>query len=364
VSSLGSQLFKIGLVIRNAAYRLGLKQSVFLPGARVISVGNLSVGGTGKSPLVERLVVEGISRGQKVLVLSRGYGRKSTEDIYVQTGPQSISVETIGDEPAALKARVPRVSLFISKDRARRASERWQEVQAPIVLADDAFQHWALSRDLDIVTIDASEPFPAELLPMGRWREPVAALGRADVVVITRSNEAKEPIAALRDRVEAELNRSTLSVPWRKSAPPKKRKVFLTEHFPVTLSRQKELIGIESLRGRKVFLLSGIGKPASFRNTCERLGAQVVGELSFRDHAWLGPEDLKQVTKQFLASEAEWLVTTEKDSQRWQGLKFPVEPYVVRVRIRFLDRESLAPSPETEHEFLQLVMPKILGGEH
>lgn len=358
------KLFGLGLALRRKAYKIGLRSSVSLPGTRVISVGNLSVGGTGKSPLVERLVVEAISRGQKVLVLSRGYGRKESNDVYIAPGPQPISAFEVGDEPAALKARVPRVSLFISKDRARRAILRWPEIQAPIVIADDAFQHWALSRDFDVVTVDATESFPDALLPLGRWREPVSALARADVVLITRSNEAKGPIVELRDRVEAALNQAIESVPWRKSAPEARRPVFLTEHFPVALMRQKELIGVETLKGRKVFLLSGIGKPASFRSSCERLGAEVVGELSFRDHAWLSADDLKQITKQFLLSGAEWLVTTEKDRQRWQDLQFPVEPYVVRVRLRFLDRNSLAPSPETEHEFLSMVIPKLAEGSH
>lgn len=338
--------------LRGLLYRLRVLRIYPLP-AKVVSVGNLSAGGTGKSPLVERLVAELISRKQKVLVLSRGYGRKTREAVYVPAGMVMDSAAELGDEMATLKRRIPQVSLLVHPKRAWFALSQWSRVGAEYVIADDAFQHWRLLRDLDIVTIDASEEFPGAILPKGTWRESAKALRRADFIVVTRALSARQSLPELREKILAAATPSSDTYPWRRRRRERSLPIFFTEHAPVGLFLGRQSRSLSELRNRRVFLASGIAKSGAFFATVNRLEARVVGSKAFADHHWLSDHDIAALDQAIAASGAELVLITEKDAARWTNWQAKIPQAYLRVRLQFLEPSNLSPDPAEEMRFFQ-----------
>jgi tetraacyldisaccharide 4'-kinase len=264
----------------------------------VISVGNLTVGGAGKTPVVLELAARLLRRGRKPAVLSRGYGRRSRAPVLVRADARA---EDVGDEPLLMARRG--LTVWVGPRRAALAT-RAAEQGADVLLLDDGLQHYALARDLDVIAADASNPFGnGALLPRGPLRELPSALSRVrnGLLWLTRCELPRDP------RVEA------------------------LRGFPLVESAYEARA---DLRGRRVFLFAGIARPDSFVETVRRLGAEIAGTRWFRDHHPFSSRELAELRAQAMGAT---LVTTEKDLARIEDREAIVE---VRVELRILRGED------------------------
>jgi len=252
----------------------------------VISVGNLTLGGTGKTPMVEWLAGWLAASGLRVTLISRGYGARSG---------------SASDEALELQQKLPGVAHLQDPDRVAAATKAVARDGAQVLVLDDAFQHRRLGRDLDIVLLDAFEPFGhGHVFPRGTLREPIQGLGRADVVALSRADLFEQPQRAeLRRRVEAYAPRAL----WLE--------VFHAPRGLVAASGREA--PLETLRDNGVAAFCGIGNPAGFRHTLVRCGMRVLGFREFPDHHAYGPDDLAAVAAWADDLGAQAVVCTEKD---------------------------------------------------
>jgi tetraacyldisaccharide 4'-kinase len=271
----------------------------------VISVGNLTLGGTGKTPFVEFLARRLRFEGRTPAIVSRGYGRRSKGVRVVSEGAGPlVDPDEGGDEPVAIARRVPGVRVIVGERRAdavRVAIDRG----ADIVILDDGFQHLALRRDVDLLLIDATDPFGGgDLPPRGRLREPVSALARADAVVFTRIDLADPPREARR-----ELSR------WNPKAP-----VFTARIRTAGLWDERgSAIADTRLTSRRFVAVCGIANPRSFRASLGELDLSAEELLAFPDHHRYGRRDLERIRRAADRTGSAWIATTEKDAVKLEG---------------------------------------------
>lgn len=277
-------------------------------GIPVISVGNITVGGTGKTPMVVDLVLRLQALGRRPAILTRGY--KGTAD-------------QPADEVLELRAALPGVPVVVDRDRVAAAGEAQRSHGADCAVLDDGFQHRRLARDLDIVLIDALDPWGGRaVLPAGRLREPLDGLRRADALVITRANQ----VAAARvDEIVARLRRIVLDTPiWRAGVEAAAVVDVAGQSQPAT-----------TLNGRRVFVVCGLGNPATFRQLVESSGGIIVGQLVFHDHHRYDSPDVERIDAVAQRTAAEHVVTTRKDWVKlvrlWSGRRRPLVRLDVRV---------------------------------
>ena len=270
---------------RNRGYDSG-RRPVERVNVPVFSVGNLTLGGSGKTPLVEWLARWLRARGVRVTIVSRGYGAE---------------VGARNDEALELEERLPDVPHLQNPDRVAAARTAIEEFECQAILLDDGFQHRRLARDLDLVLIDALEPFGfGHVFPRGTLREPLLGLRRAQAVVLSRADLVEQDERA---RLKAAVARYAPSAVWLETA-----------HAPRRLvSAAGETRGLEELAGQRVAAFCGIGNPGGFRRTLERLGATLVGFREFPDHHAYQRADVDALDKWADEIEATWLVCTAKD---------------------------------------------------
>lgn len=304
------------------AYDRSWKKQSRLP-CRVVSVGNMTVGGTGKTPMVILLTEWLQAQGQRVAVLSRGYKRESTAaHLLVSDGTQVlVGPAEAGDEPYLIATRCPRAIVAVGADRA--AVGRWLLDQWPLdwIVLDDAFQHRALYRDCDVVLVDAMDATGLDaLLPAGRLREPLAGIRRAAAVVITRADSERD-VAAVRARLQ----------PWLTGNPVQAEVVF----------RPDEVVSVKTgvrhdgdwCTGKKAWLVSGIGNSESFRRLAMANGMQVLGETAFADHHAYRQDELDRIRLQAARSNVDIVLTTEKDAGKLNPLLKPDDSWwAIRLR--------------------------------
>jgi 3-deoxy-D-manno-octulosonic-acid transferase len=268
--------------------------------APTISIGNISVGGTGKTPFTLHLAESLKRRGRKPAILTRGYGRQSP-DKYLILGPgENVSVGQSGDEPHMyLEAGVAPVGIGPDRYRAGRLVE--QRFDPDVFLLDDAFQHARLERQLDIVLIDGLDPFDScAAVPLGRLREPLEGLRRAGLFVITRSDYARIPGSA-----EYHLAR------YNPHAPVFHARV-LPEYWVGHATGER--VGARELPSRRVAAFCGLGNPASFWATLDSLGLETIERFEFADHHHYTPQELRRMAELCRAAKVDLLLTTEKDT--------------------------------------------------
>lgn len=297
---LASWVYRLGVFVRGWCFEHGIlyRNRLSRP---VISVGNLSVGGTGKTPLVISLGGLLKASGHSVAVLSRGYGRKQGGAIRpVSDGERLLcSAEEAGDEPLMMAHRLTGVWIWVGPDRHRTGVAALERCRPDVFLLDDGFQHRRLHRDLDIVVMRVPHPLGnGKILPAGPLREPPEALKRANLIVMNLSGTPSEAAEAMR-LVQALCP----SVP-----------IISAMYRPHSLWQVGDgrVIPLGALRGRRVAMVCGIGHPHGLRAILDALGAQVVRSLLFPDHYWYTPLDVERI-RAFLP-DVDAVVTTEKDA--------------------------------------------------
>lgn len=309
-----SLLYAVAAALRNWSFDAGLRAVHRLP-VPVVAVGNLTVGGTGKTPAVLWLAALAHRLGRRVGVLARGYGRARGSEL--------------NDEGAMLQARLPFLLQEQDPDRVA-AGRRLVERGADFVILDDGFQHRRLHRDLDLLCLDAALPFGNGLcLPAGDLREPRSGLRRAGVVLLTRADAVDaQGLAAREHRIRQLAGRSELPI-------------HACFHRPLDVVVEPGFAQqpLSWLRGRRVVLLSAVARPQSFHSTVAALGAEIAGDLRYRDHHWFTPAEVEAAAAAARDAGAVLLVT-EKDAVRLVGSG--KEYGVLRIELCFPDRE---PSP-------------------
>ncbi|CAB4244269.1 Tetraacyldisaccharide 4'-kinase [Methylacidimicrobium sp. AP8] len=346
--------WRLWLYNRNLAHAHSL-------GCLVISVGNLTVGGTGKTPVVEKLARELTRAGRRVAILSRGYKsasggilgrwrRAASPGEAVRPGPRVVSDGKrallgpllAGDEPYMLASNLQGVMILTGKDRVRSGLAAIRQWGVDTLLLDDGFQYLPLKERLDIVLVDRESPFGNRfLLPRGTLREPISHIRRADILLVTKCDGS--PLAALK----SELRRLNRHAPIVECA-----------HFPrylvqVNTGQKRPLHFLDGLR---VVALSGIARPESFENGLRKLGAEIVYARRFADHHRFAEAEVLRVLQRAQARAAAAVITTEKDAVRLPFLRTPppVPIYFLRVEIEFLHgaealwsriREKMRPEP-------------------
>ncbi|HXK89692.1 MAG TPA: tetraacyldisaccharide 4'-kinase [Thermosynergistes sp.] len=289
---------QIGVGLRNWAYDHGIA-SVWDPPLPVISVGNVTMGGTNKTPFVEMLTSAFGAMGLSVGIVTRGYGGRNADDLAF---PHLGKRDAVGDEPLLLSSRLPGVPIAVCK-RRQRGVETLKRAGVEIVVADDAFQHRRLGRDVNIVLIDATCPFGnGKLFPAGLLREPSGSLSRAHIAVITKADRAP------RETVEALVETISRYVP--------EEAIFLSTLIVERWSSWRGSftdLPFEEVEGMSVMAFSAIGDPESFRGSLEKGGVRVVGEARFRDHHRYTPRDMERICRAADEAGAEMLSCTEKD---------------------------------------------------
>jgi tetraacyldisaccharide 4'-kinase len=321
--------------LRARAYARGIFRQRRLDGV-VISVGNLTVGGTGKTPMVlwiaERLLAEGKSVG----ILTRGYRGKSAAvalESKTASGAETISTS---DEVELLKSRLSdRVLFGIGADRYKNGLALEGRGVNWFIL-DDGFQHFKLARNVEVVLIDASKPFGrGHLLPAGRLREPRGALKRADVIVITRSSHAPAIESVVRHYSGAPI-------------------FYARTELESVRSRWGAQVTPTELRGKALFAFCGIGNPGAFIADLREWGFQIVGHKFFRDHHRYTATGMGEIEKEAQKAGAEGLICTEKDGFNLPETSPSMGLWVCSISLR-VDREE---------EFWQTMLEKARSGVH
>lgn len=279
-----ARIYGIGVRARALAFDRGWKTIHQAP-VPVVSIGNLTLGGTGKTPMVEFVARRLRTRGLRVAILSRGYG----------------GTAGLNDEGRVLEENLPDVPHLQGPDRAGLARIAVEELESEVLVLDDGFQHRRLARDLDIVLLDALEPFGlGRLFPRGLLREPVSALRRASLVVLSRADLVDPPRRA---EIRGQAIRHAGNVKWVEA-----------RHAPLDLvDADGSPEPLEALRDRSVAGFCGIGNPEGFRRTLAGLGLALVAFRSFPDHHPYSAADVAELAAWGTAAGADLLLTTQKD---------------------------------------------------
>jgi tetraacyldisaccharide 4''-kinase len=335
-----SKVFQVAVKTRRFLYNVRILRDSTL-GVQVIAIGNLTVGGTGKTPVVEKFARELRDQGRNVAILSRGY-RSRPKPIHERllnklllredtTPPRVVSdgksllldSETAGDEPYMLASNLKDVVVLVDKDRVKAGRYAIEKFGCDTLLLDDGFQYWKLrGRRQDIVLIDCQQPFGNErLLPRGTLREPPSHLARASTIFITKSDGKTEE---LRRRI-AELNPDA--------------GVIECVHHPLYLEdvftgKQED---IHFIKGRKVASLSGIAQPESFEQSLVKLGAELVYSKRFADHHRFSQQEILNAINRSKKRQAELIITTQKDAVRFPKIDRRDLPFFfMRVEIKIV----------------------------
>jgi tetraacyldisaccharide 4'-kinase len=320
-------LARLGLAGAAAAYYLGWRMRTRRLerrqkdrlGVPAISVGNITLGGTGKTPVCRYLARELSARGRKVGIATRGYGREGAGTVILDGNFDPRSWHLSGDEPLLLAKDPAVAAVAIDANRTRAARALTTRIGCDIVILDDGFQFVTLERDFDIVVIDAGNPFGFErLFPAGLLREPLSGLGRADLFWIAKGESAdEEKKAAIRER----LGREFPGIPVVESC-------YEPAAF-TDLDSPGIRIPIEAMKGAKLLCMSGIGNPESFEKAIVRVTGGERLAFRFTDHHPFGEGELMRVEDVALKRGADFIVTTEKDAVRLPGHFKPKRRWLV-----------------------------------
>lgn len=303
VLSLFSCVYRTALALRAFLYSLGLIKRTTFP-VPVISVGNVTMGGTGKTPVVEYIAIYLRNKGKRVVILSRGYRLKTTpkikDNIHNPKGKRPYN-----DESLMLHENLVDIPNILGKDRVASGQRALIEYKADCLILDDGFQHLRLNRSLDIVVINSLNPFgQGRIIPNGSLREPLKGLKRADLFIISHCNLCPpDGLEALKNRL-VQMHCAT--------------HIVETIHHPIHLENLRDfsILPIEWLSGRRIYAFCGIGNPESFSRCLAHSGAYLVKLNSFRDHHFYQEDELRTIIKEAGYLRADAIVTTQKDKTK------------------------------------------------
>ena len=306
--------------VRNRLYTLGVFRVQTLP-CTVISVGNIVAGGTGKTPAVIAIAKHLQKEGVRVAILLRGYKRHAREKVTVVSDGQRVCVspEESGDEAHMMARHLNDIPIIVGRRRYLAGQVALERFNVDVLLLDDAYQHRQLARDVDILTVPATQPFgnPEGLLPVGTLREPPTALRRADIILLTHA-DTPDTSAYTKERVKR-LAPNALALESMHQP---------THLYPLIPKDGRERTGIEELEGKRLLAVCGIGNPEAFVATLARCSPESVELLAFPDHHVYTEADKQRIHVAFRAAEADLIVTTQKDEQKLTNLvgcqKLPV----------------------------------------
>ncbi len=329
------KIYKMGIRIRNGLYKKGILKVKEINGVKIVSIGNITLGGTGKTPLTIFLANKLKSKGYRVGVVSRGYGGKNREaPLVVSNGKEILSIpEEAGDEPILIAKKSPKIPVCVYKERYLAAKILVERFGVNLILMDDGFQHLRLKRDLDIVLLGSPHGIGNEhIFPRGPLREDPSSLRRADGIVITSYG--------------TELNLLENTYPFLKDMP-----IFFCNITPSFFWRLRTFEGdiwpLSYINNMRVVLISGLARPSGFESIIRSLGADIMKHFAFPDHHMFRSRELKKISAWALRNGADLIITTEKD-------------YVRIERKKSLTFKTVAISMEvdfhnSEEEFLQFV---------
>lgn len=291
----------------------------------VISIGNLVVGGTGKTPLTALLASHYQAAGCRVAVISRGYGSTAKGVRIISDGEHlRYHPPLAGDEAYLLALKLPGIPIITGVDRCRAGFLAWETFQPDVLLLDDGFQHYQLARDLDVVLLDAAQPFGnGQLLPRGPLREPVEMLTRAQVLILTRYCEERHHYT------------------WREITAAFPTAVVLRARFSVAralVAPTKRDVELAALASQRLAAVAGVARPAAFAANLQEMGLTLQRFFLFPDHYDFKPRDVAAITAAAQREGIQGLVTTEKDWVRLARVWNKALPlYVVPLEVELLD---------------------------
>ena len=305
-----SYLYAATVTLRNWLYDCRLSKSKRLP-CKVISVGNIVSGGTGKTPAVIWIAKALLDADCRPAILLRGYLRqqKTSGSQVVSDGQEILaSVEASGDEAVMIARELPSVPVLVGKDRYEAGCRALDQLKCDVLILDDGFQHRKLGRDLDIVTLDATQPIgTGKLLPAGTLREPVSALRRADMIMLTRVDTAKS-VAAVRESITKLVG---------------DKPIVESRHEPTRLYRlgRGDEVDFGVLKGKNLLAVCGIGNPGAFAKTLRRYEPQCIDLMPFPDHHQYSSGDFVRIQQEAKQAGADYIITTRKDELKLAALR-------------------------------------------
>ncbi len=316
--------YGVGAAYRNAAYDSG-RRPVHRAEIPVVSVGNLTLGGTGKTPMVEWIARWFRTRQLRVAILSRGYGQK----------------QGVNDEALVLEENLLDVPHLQGPDRADLARRAQEELESEILVLDDGFQHRRLARDVDIVLLDALDPFGLDrIFPRGLLREPVRSLRRATVTVLSRADLVD---GETRSRIRKEAERRAGKLVWVEA-----------RHAPIAITgADGESSPIEDLAPKAVVAFCGIGNPKGFQRTLEPICPRLLDFRTFRDHHPYDAADVVDLTSWARMQKADLVLTTQKDSVKLRAMTLGSIP----LRFLRIGLEMMSGEEELEAVLAPLIRP-------
>ncbi len=308
--------YRCALWARERAYRWGVLETRRLP-CPVISVGNMTLGGSGKTPTVELAVLTLQELGAPPAVVSRGYGRTG-RGVRIVADREGIKLRPreAGDEPMLLAERLPGVPVVVGESKYEAGRMAVERCGATVIVIDDGFQQRAVAKDLEIVVVQGRAPWGnGRVFPRGTLREPLSALSRANLVLVTNPSGSADV-----DSTTAVVRRHNARAPVLTAA------YQLLPAQDVRTGRQR---AAHELAGRRLLAFAGLGSPRGFADTLDAAGIRMAGLVEFPDHHWFTAEDLRDLARQAAAAGAEGLITTEKD---WVRLRTqPAPPFALWV---------------------------------
>ena len=321
-----SVFYALAVHLRHTLYRLRVARQRSLE-LKVISVGNITLGGTGKTPAVIQIAGLLQRNRKRPAVISRGYGRKDSSGIVVVSDGEKVLVdaETGGDEPVLIGSVLPQVPIVVGSDKYQAAAFAKQKFDIDTVVLDDGFQHLRLKRDLDIVLVDAADPFGnGRLFPAGILREPLTALKRAQAVLITGEDRAADL-----GRLKGIIGRFT------------EARIFTSRQEPADMIDiiTGDVRPLSALRGTTVLAFSGIARPESFAALLRALGADIRAMIAYPDHYAYIESDLAALFQKAADEDIGMMITTEKDAVRLKQLN-PDGIWVLRIRLKVLENRE------------------------
>ena len=353
-----SWLYTVGIQLRNILYAHGVLKARRLP-CRVISVGNIAVGGTGKTPTVISIAKHLQREGIRVVVLLRGYKRHAREKVTIVSDGEKVcaSPAESGDEAYMMAKKLNGAPVIVGKCRYLAGQVALERFKVDVLLLDDGFQHRQLARDLDILTISATYPFgnPEKLLPAGTLREPPSSLRRADLILLTHA-----------DTPDISEHVKKLVEPLAPNTPVLTSVHQPTHLYPLAISNQRnssqqEAVGssenffaenrklmdtdchssdIKELKGKRILAVCGIGSPEAFVASLMRCSVANVELLAFSDHHVYTETDKQRIYKAFQETSADLIITTQKDEQKLAGFGDSWELPVVVLGVTLLITEG------------------------